>query len=117
MATCDPRYWGGLQQMADPYQDQMMKVYKQMEQYASTYTPNNSLGNLNRKENMNMKLLAKKLLSPDLRTLIKAGILNDDLSICNEKFILEFYVQKHLKELAAEAKEKMAELKEEKDEE
>jgi hypothetical protein len=119
MATCDPRYYSGLQQMADPYQNDLLKAYEKMTRYAETYCSNNSLGNcMPRKEkNMNMKLLAKKLLSPDLRTLIKAGILNDDLSIANCNFILEFYVNKHLKELAAEAKAKMAELKAEQDEE
>jgi hypothetical protein len=88
-----------------------------MEQYASTCVANNSLGKPGRKEPMNIKLIAKKMLNPDLRTLIKAGVLNDDLSIANHQFILEFYVNKHLKELAVEAKERMKELKAENDEE
>jgi hypothetical protein len=69
------------------------------------------------KKPMNIKVLAKKMLSPELRTLIKVGVLNDDLSIANKEFVLEFYVQRHLKELAAEAKSHMVELKKERDEE
>lgn len=91
--------------------------YKSMQDLYCTGTAA-SLGNyLNPcptpKKPMNIKVLAKKMLSPELRTLIKAGVLNDDLSIANKHFILEFYVQRHLKELAAEAKAHLAELKKE----
>jgi hypothetical protein len=68
-----------------------------------------------RKKSMNIQIIAKKLLNPDLRTLIKAGVLNSDLTIANRNFILEFYVQKHLKELAMEARAHMIEFKKEQD--
>ena len=121
-AQCyDPSYYGGLNQLAqpaDPYQRDLERIYEKMS--CSTYT-NKCYGTTSgcptRKEPMNMKLIAKKMLNPDLRTLIKAGVLNNDLSVANPSFILEFYVNKHLKELAAEAKERMKELKVERDEE
>lgn len=112
--SSDPRqYYGGLNQIAE---DNLAKVYGQLSTYANNCC-GNTLVQPGRKEPMNMKLIAKKMLNPDLRTLIKAGILNNDLSVANPNFILEFYVNKHLKELAAEAKERMKELKAERDEE
>jgi hypothetical protein len=114
-ATCyDPTRYGYMR-TDEACENQLLKAYEQM---LTTATATNCIAQ-NRKEekNMNIKLLAKKMLNPDLRVLIKAGILNDDLSIRNPNFILEFYVQKHLKDLATEAKARMAELKAEKDEE
>ena len=69
-----------------------------------------------KKKTMSIKIIAKKAFSSDLRTLIKAGVLNDDLSVANREFVLQFIVNKYMKELATEAKEHLKEVKEEENE-
>lgn len=59
-----------------------------------------------------LTLLQKLVLPKEWRDLVKAEILNRDLSVRNSDFILAFMVSKHLKELAAEARAKMKEAKE-----
>lgn len=83
--------------LIEPYYSNMMQLIEQQCQKP--------------KKSMNLKLLARKLLNGDIRTLIKAGVLNDDLSVENEDFVLQFVVNKFTKELAAEAKKHLDELK------
>jgi len=68
------------------------------------------------KRKMSLSIIAKKLFDADTRVLVKAGILDTDLSITEDgvDFVLEFLVTSFKKELADEAKKL---IKEQKDEE
>ena len=125
MATCglnsmyDPRIMGYEEQCArEREQERMQQDYRRLGQYMTVTNGCSSIQQqlCPKKKTMNIKLIAKKALSPDLRTLIKAGVLDNDLSINNTEFVLQFIVNKYLKEMAAEAKAHMAELKEEDEE-
>lgn len=64
-----------------------------------------------------LTILAKKVLDKDLRDLLKAGVLNEDLSINDSRFVLDFVVANFKKELADAAREKLADMKEDESEE
>ncbi len=51
-----------------------------------------------------LKLIARKLLDKDTATLVEAGILNDDLTIRDQDFVLSFVVNANKELLAKEAK-------------
>jgi hypothetical protein len=54
-----------------------------------------------------LKALARKLLDKDAQVLVEAGVLNDDLSIRDDQFVLSFLVGVHKKALAAEARARL----------
>ncbi len=56
-----------------------------------------------------LTVLAKKMFDKDTKTLIKAGVLNNDLEVANQQFVLSFLVDKHKAELAALAQEQLDE--------
>lgn len=58
-----------------------------------------------------ISIILKKSLDPDIRALVKAGILSDDLTIKDTDFVLGFLVNQNKKELANEAREAMKEAK------
>lgn len=58
-----------------------------------------------------MKLLAQKLLDNDLKTLIQAGVLTDNLQVSDHDFVLGFIVDKYKAELAKDAKKMLDEQK------
>jgi hypothetical protein len=51
-----------------------------------------------------LSLIAKRLLDKDLRDLVKAEILNEELAVEDTDFVLAFVVTKYKKELAVEAR-------------
>lgn len=63
--------------------------------------------------------LAKKLLDPDTKALVKAGVLDNELEVTDEgaDFVLTFLVEKNKVELAKEARKQLREQKKEEDEE
>jgi hypothetical protein len=64
------------------------------------------INNLEKEKTMDLSLLSKVFLDGDTKALIKAGILNDDLTVSDDgiNFLLEFVVSKFKAELAVEAK-------------
>jgi hypothetical protein len=56
-----------------------------------------------------LTVLAKKVFDKDTKTLIKAGVLNNDLEVANQQFVLSFLVDKYKAELAALAQEQLDE--------
>lgn len=54
-----------------------------------------------------LNTLARKLFDADTRVLVEAGVLDDDLSIRDEEFVLSFVVGKYKAELAKEARAKL----------
>jgi len=60
-----------------------------------------------------LSLLAKKAFDKETKTLIKTGVLNSDLEVQNEQFVLSFLVDKYKTELAALAQEQLDEAKKE----
>jgi hypothetical protein len=59
-----------------------------------------------------LTLIAKKLFSKDTRDLVRAEILNKDLSVKNTEFVLAFVVSHFTKELAVEARARLNEKEE-----
>lgn len=62
-----------------------------------------------------LKTLAKKLLSSDIRTLVKAGLLNSDLSVAERgrAAIDALFIEENMSALVEIAKERIEEDKEE----
>ena len=64
---------------------------------------------------MKLSLLARKLLDRDIRTLVKAGILNEQLEVADIQYVLGFIVSKFKNELALEARKDKKDKEEEKE--
>jgi hypothetical protein len=64
---------------------------------------------------MKLSLLARKLLDRDIRTLVRAGILNEQLEVADIQYILNFIVYKFKDELALEARKDKKDKEEEKE--
>lgn len=58
-----------------------------------------------------LSLIAQQLLDKDLRTLVKAGILNEELGVEDTDFVLSFFVTQNKEKLAIQAKKLLKEKK------
>lgn len=56
-----------------------------------------------------MTYLTKKLVNDDLKALVQAGVLNNDLGIARRDFVLSLFIEKNIKELAEMARAELAE--------
>ena len=70
-----------------------------------------------RKPMAKLSTLAKKLLDPDTKALVKAGVLNNELEVADEEFVLSYLVNLHKEGLAKEARKKLREDKKDAEEE
>ena len=59
-----------------------------------------------------LSLIARKTFDKDTKTLIKAGVLDNNLQVVDRQFVLDFIASQHTKELAAVAQERLDEAKE-----
>lgn len=60
-----------------------------------------------------LKLLARRFLDEDIRAMIKAGILNNDLTVARKDFVLTWLVSQYKEELGEVARLELEEKEEE----